>query len=76
MDFVAEDLVIVKMHFFTYVASLLQPFLTFYQSSQPTLGFNYVVLVILIHVCWEMTFFLILNFFLNLEKRILLLYKY
>ena len=35
----ADDLVLVKMHFFSYVASLMQPFLTLYQSTQPIVAF-------------------------------------
>ena len=38
-DAAADDLVLVKMQFFSYVASLMQPFLTLYQNTQPIVAF-------------------------------------
>ena len=38
-DAVADYLVLVKIHFFSYLASLMLPFLTLYQSTQPVVAF-------------------------------------
>ena len=38
-DAVADDLTIVKMYFFSYVASLMEPFLRMYQSTKPIVPF-------------------------------------
>ena len=38
-DAVADDLTLVKMYFFSYVAFLMEPFLRMYQSTKPIVSF-------------------------------------